>query len=303
MLDLLFLGTGASVPSRDRALPCVAVRVGRDIILFDCGEGSQRQMMISPWSFMKVTGIFITHMHGDHILGLPGLLQTMGLSGRKDPLIVCGPKGFKAGLIGVLSVCEGKISYDLDIRELEPEDTIHFNKFTISSFKTEHNTSSLGYILRETGLRGKFDEVKAKGFGIVPGPDFARIQKGETVNGVTPEMIMGPERPGCSIVYSGDTIPCEPLFNAAKDALVLIHEATYSHDDIDLAKEHWHSTATQAAITARDAGCVSLILIHVSNRYDDRKLIENEAKKIFENTFLVDDMAMFTVTKDCVKQV
>ena len=303
MLDILFLGTGASIPSRDRSMPCVAVRCGTEIILFDCGEGSQRQLMMSPFSFMKVKGILITHLHGDHFLGLPGLLQTMGLSGRKDRLIVCGPEGLKEGLDSILSVCEGNIEYELEIRELIPGDEIVFDGCRVSAFKTEHTIPSLGYKLIEDPPKGRFDREKAIELGLKPGPDFTRLQNGESVGNVTPDMVIGPSRSGIQVVYSGDTIPCEGLDKAVKDADVLIHEATFSNKELRLAEEHKHTTSTQAAETARKGGCKALFLIHISNRYDDKSKIEDEAKGIFQNSVVPDDMDMFKVSKNGIKAV
>jgi len=303
MLEILFLGTGASVPSRDRVMPCVAVRHGSDIILFDCGEGSQRQLMLSHFSFMKVVGIFITHMHGDHILGLPGLLQTMSLSGRKEPLIVCGPKGFGKGLNAVLSVCEGAIEYPLEIKDLECDETVRFEGFEVSSFSNEHNVPSLGYIFKEDRTLGRFDKKKAMSFGIKPGPDYSRLQNGESVGEITSEMVMGPSRKGCTVVYSGDTIPCTGLTEASRNADVLIHESTFSEKHLELAKEHWHSTAAQAAATAKECGCKALMLTHTSNRYDDKSILKEEAMRIFENVFLPNDLDMYRVSDNDVRLV
>ena len=161
MFDYLFLGTGASVPSRDRALPCVAVRRGADIILFDCGEGSQRQLMVSRFSFMKIRGIFVTHLHGDHFYGLPGLLQTMGMSGRTDPLLVCGPEGFSEALRSCLEVCEGEIGYPLEMRDVGPGDRVGVAGMTVEVFATEHGIASQGYVLRDGPAR-KIDTAKAE---------------------------------------------------------------------------------------------------------------------------------------------
>ena len=301
MLDILFLGTGASIPSRDRAMPCVAVRCGSDVILFDCGEGSQRQLMISPLSFMKVKGIFITHMHGDHFLGLPGLLQTMGLSGRKEKLIICGPKGLSEMLEVFLKVCEGKIEYDLDIRTAEHGSSFEFNGFSVSAFRTEHGTPSFGYKLSENEARGRFNKEKAVKLGLSPGPDFSRLQEGETVRGVAPEMVIGPSRPGCSVVYTGDTCKCDELSEASSGADVLIHESTFSGEESDLAKEHKHSTSVQAAETARESGCRILFLIHTSNRYEDKSILEEEARTVFERSVVPNDMDMFKVSKSIIK--
>jgi ribonuclease Z len=260
-------------------------------------------MMISPFSFMKVKGIFITHMHGDHFLGLPGLIQTMGLSGRKDKLVVCGPEGLSDGLKAVLSVCEGETGYELDIKEMAHGDTMEFEGFTVTAFRTDHTVPSLGYRMSEKDARGRFDRKKATALGLRPGPDFSRLQNGEAVGDITPDMVLGPSRPGCSVVYTGDTAPCSELTEAAKGADVLIHESTFSGSESKLAAEHKHSTSAQAAAAAEECGCRALFLVHISNRYDDKKAIENEAREIFESSFVPNDMDMFNISKDEIRSV
>lgn len=301
MFEILFLGTGASVPSRDRSLPCVAVRQGRSISLFDCGEGSQRQLMISPFSFMKIDRIFITHLHGDHILGLPGLLQTMGMSGRKDPVSVYGPTGLLKALKSMLDACEGELEYELRIEEVEGDEEFSFESFDVTVFRTVHNTSSVGFVYREHERPGTFNKEKAERLGLIPGEDFSRLQAGETVKGVTPDQVIGPARPGCSLVYTGDTVPCSEILNASKDVDVLIHEATYTEDDSELAKEHFHSTAKAAAETASKCNVRMLALIHISNRYGDSEASLAEAKSVFGNTIAPDDFQMLTVNSGSIR--
>ena len=301
MFEILFLGTGASVPSRDRSLPCVAVRQGRSISLFDCGEGSQRQLMISPFSFMKIDWIFITHLHGDHILGLPGLLQTMGMSGRRDPVSVYGPTGLLKALKSMLDACEGELEYELRIEEVEGDEEFSFDSFDVTVFRTVHNTPSVGYVYREHERPGIFNKEKAEKLGLIPGEDFSRLQAGETVKGVTPDQVIGPERPGCSLVYTGDTVPCKDILNASKDVDILIHEATYTEEDSGLAKEHFHSTAKAAAETASKCNVRMLALIHISNRYGDSEASLAEAKSVFGNTIAPEDFQMLTVTNGSIK--
>lgn len=301
MFEILFLGTGASVPSRDRSLPCVAVRQGRSISLFDCGEGSQRQLMISPFSFMKIDRIFITHLHGDHILGLPGLLQTMGMSGRKDPVSVYGPTGLLKALKSMLDACEGELEYELRIEEVEGDEEFSFESFDVTVFRTVHNTSSVGFVYREHERPGTFNKEKAERLGLIPGEDFSRLQAGETVKGVTPDQVIGPARPGCSLVYTGDTVPCSEILNASKDVDVLIHEATYTEDDSELAKEHFHSTAKAAAEMALKCNVRMLALIHISNRYGDSEASLTEAKSVFGNTIAPDDFQMLTVNSGSIR--
>lgn len=301
MFEILFLGTGASVPSRDRSLPCVAVRQGRSISLFDCGEGSQRQLMISPFSFMKIDRIFITHLHGDHILGLPGLLQTMGMSGRRDPVSVYGPTGLLKALKSMLDACEGELEYELRIEEVEGDEEFSFDSFDVTVFRTVHNTPSVGYVYREHDRPGIFNKEKAEKLGLTPGEDFSRLQAGETVKGIMPDQVIGPRRSGCSLVYTGDTVPCKDIENASKDVDVLIHEATYTEEDSGLAKEHFHSTAKAAAETASKCNVRMLALIHISNRYGDTESSLAEAKEVFGNTIAPADFQMLTVTNGSIR--
>jgi len=295
MVDILFAGTGASVPSRERSLPCVAVRMNRDIILFDCGEGSQRQLMISPFSFMRVKAIFVSHLHGDHFLGIPGLLQTMSMSGRKDDILLVGPSGFKDVIGHLIRACGGEIAYDIDIIEASDGDKFVFKEFMVTSFSVTHNIPALGFVFEENERPGRFDRSKAISLGLRPGPEFTRLQKGETVDGVTPKDVIGPVRKGRRIVYSGDTVKCDRITEMAKDAEVLIHEATYLSKDSKLAAEHMHSTAEDAASAAKDANVSLLFVTHMSNRYDDLTEMEEECRRIFPNTVLARDMLQFTV--------
>ena len=312
MTDILFLGTGAGIPSRSRSLPCVAVRSGSEIVLFDCGEGAQRQMMASPMSFMKISGIFITHFHGDHLLGLPGLLQTMGMSGRKKEVIIGGPKGIADSVRHLLAACERtytekdptdptkELEFPLKIVEME-RTTVNFDGYRVESFVTEHGVTSIGFKFTENDRPGKFDKDKAIALGLKEGRDFSLIQEGKTVNGVSPEMIIGPGEPGRSIVYSGDTAPCDGLSEAAEGAHVLIHESTYAEGETELARNYMHSTCMDAAKLASEANVKALLLTHMSNRYDDLELLRKEAMRVFENTMLAHDMDMFQLTKSGIR--
>lgn len=302
MFDLLFLGTGASVPSRDRALPCVAVRSGSDVILFDCGEGTQRQLMCSRFSFMKVRAIFVTHLHGDHFFGLPGLLQTMGLSGRKDPLLVCGPEGFSEALNTILGLCEGEIEYPLDIRDVKPGDELDVQHMRVTVFRTDHGILSQGYVVREPDIRGKVDADRAKALGI-SGKDFRKLEAGETVNGVRLEDISYPITPGKSVAYTGDTSKCQTVIDAVRGVDVLIHESTYSDLEAGKAEEHHHSTARSAAETAKEAGVGTLVLVHVSNRYKDRSQIQAEAAEVFPDTVVPEDFQFYSMTNSGIRLI
>ena len=302
MFDLLFLGTGASVPSRDRALPCVAVRSGSDIILFDCGEGTQRQLMCSRFSFMKVRAIFVTHLHGDHFFGLPGLLQTMGLSGRKDPLLVCGPAGFSNALNTILGLCEGEIEYPLEIRDVAPGDELDVQHLKVTVFGTNHGIMSQGYVVREPEIRGKVDTKRAKELGI-SGKDFKRLEAGETVNGIILRDITSSPTPGKSVAYTGDTSKCQTVIDAVRGVDVLIHESTYSAVETEKAVEHHHSTARSAAETAKEAEVGTLVLVHVSNRYKDRNQIQAEAAEVFPDTVVPEDFQLYSMTSRGIRLI
>lgn len=300
MLDILFLGTGAAVPSRDRTTSALAVRSGRDIVLLDCGEGTQRQLMVSPFSFMKIRAILITHMHGDHVLGLPGLLQTMGLSGRKDPLTVYGPSCLEGYIRSAMDATEGDTGYELSFETVEDGGRYAIGDLTAIAFCTDHGTESFGYVIREADLPGKLDRAKALSLGLEEGPDLARIKNGETVRGVEPSQVMGEPRKGLSMAYTGDTRPCPAIPLAAKGVDVLVHEATYMSSEAGLADEHAHSTVGQAADDARAAGARYLILTHISNRYREREGLEAEARALFPDSFVAEDMRMFSVTRGSI---
>ncbi len=300
-MELLFLGTSAAVPSRERSTSCVAVRDGQDIVLLDCGEGAQRQMMASPFSFMRIRAVLISHLHGDHVFGLPGLLQTMGLSDRRDPLVVCGPPGLKGYLEASMSFTEGETTYPVEIAELSGGEWLDVRRFRIGCFRTEHGISSLGYVIRGPDSPGRLDHRRALELGIRDGPDMARLKNGETVNGVSPEQVIGPVIPGFTVAYTGDTRPCDRTVESVRGADVLIHEATYTSAESDNAREHNHSTALQAAEVARAAGVGHLILTHISNRYDDRSVLESEARAVFPESYVADDMRMYTVLRSGIR--
>ena len=300
MLELLFLGTGASVPSRNKATSCIAVRNGSDIILMDCGEGSQRQIMISPFSFMKIRAILITHLHGDHVFGLPGLLQTMSLTGRKEPVTVYGPQGIKRCVETFMTVTEGETVYPLEIVEVSGGESFVVKEMTVSVYKTEHNIASVGYRINEKDRPGKLDREKALRLGIKDGPEMSRLKNGETVNGVRPEEVLGPVIHGASVSYTGDTMKTSSVSEASRNVSVLVHESTYMSSDSDLAAEHAHSTALQAAETAKECNASNLILTHVSQRYDSLKDVVAEARTVFSNTFAAEDMQLYEIRGNTV---
>ncbi len=301
MLEILFLGTGASIPSRDSGLPAMAVRRGRNIILMDCGEGTQRQIMLSPFSFMKIKAVCITHLHGDHFLGLPGLLLTMGLSGRKESIVIAGPEGIDEILRTIISTCGDDLPFDIDIMEVSGDEIFEINDLQISVFRTDHTVPSVGFSLSEKDTI-RIDARKAAKKGIDP-EDISRIKEGVVVQGVTADDITACTVKGLKIVYTGDTKPCEGVYDAAMGADVLVHESTFGIAENDMATGHGHTTSIQAAEIAKRCGVRMLILTHISNRYKDRNLLLQEAVKVFPDTVVAEDFKHFSVTRKNIKSV
>ena len=285
-LSLFFAGTGGSVPTARRGLPAMLLRRGGDRVLFDCGEGTQRQLVGSV-GLADLTEIFLTHFHSDHWLGLPGMLKTFDLRGRERPLAIHGPPGLQSVIALVLRM-GGRVSYPLHIVELGPHDELSRDGYRIAPIPVNHRGTTYGYAIYEDTRPGVFDPDLAERLGLVPGPEFGRVQRGETVRGVGPEHVLGPARPGRKIVLSGDTAPCEALAIAAHDADLLVHEATFAEEEAARARETGHSTAGQAATTARDAGVGLLALNHVSTRHPLR-VLRDEARAVFERTVVPRD--------------
>jgi ribonuclease Z len=281
-LSIFFAGTAGSVPSARRGLPALLVRRGGEKLLFDCGEGTQRQLLRSI-GLADVDAVFITHFHADHWLGLPGMLKSLALRDREEPLTIYGPRGL-AELISSMRVAFGRLPYELTIAELDPAEAVERDGYTITAVAVRHKgTASLGYALVEESRPGHLDPELAERLGVKPGPDFGRLQRGETVAGIAPEHVMGPQREGRKVVISGDTAPCEALAIAAHEADLLVHEATFMHEELERARETQHSTARQAAELARDAKVRLLALTHVSARYAGGEL-RDEARAIFPAT-------------------
>jgi ribonuclease Z len=281
-LSVFFVGTAGSVPSARRGLPAVLIRRGGEKLLFDCGEGTQRQLLRSV-GLPEIETIFITHFHADHWLGLPGMLKSFGLRERSEPLTVYGPKGL-GELMAVMRIVYGRLPYELTVAELEPGETVARDGYLIAAVPVRHKgQASFGYALVEDARPGEFNPARAQELGVTPGKDFGRLQRGETVDGVRPEQVMGEGREGRKIVISGDTAPCEALAIAAHQADLLVHEATFLHEDLERARKTSHSTARQAAELARDAEVRLLALTHFSSRYAGGEL-RDEARATFAAT-------------------
>ncbi len=281
-LSLFFAGTAGSVPSARRGLPAILLRRGGDRVLFDCGEGTQRQLLRSV-GLLDLDSVFITHLHADHWLGLPGMLKSFALRERADPLTIYGPAGLNE-MMAAMRVVYGRLPYELNIVQLEPAETVRREGYIVAAIPVRHKgPSSFGYAIVEDARPGHLDPALAERLGVSPGPDFGRLQRGETVAGVRPEQVMGPTREGRKVVLSGDTAPCEALALAAHEADVLVHEATFVEEEAERARLTAHSTARQAAELARDADVRLLALTHVSSRYAGGEL-RDEARAVFADT-------------------
>jgi ribonuclease Z len=296
-LDVIFLGTGGSVPTARRATACVLVRRGGERLLFDCGEGAQRQMQRST-GLVQLDEIYVSHLHADHYLGIPGLLKTYDLHDRQRPLRIVGPPGLRA-LFAAIRRIVGRVRYPLELVELGAGEAVAHEGYEIRSFAVAHRITAYGFALVERGRPGRFDPELAAGLGVAPGPDFGRLQRGEEVPGrdgsvVRPGQVMGETRPGRKVVISGDTAPCEMTKIAAHRADLLIHDGSFADEETERAAETGHSTARQAAELARSAEVAMLALVHVSSRYRIESVVA-EAREVMADTFAPRDFDLVEI--------
>ena len=294
MLRVIFLGTGGTLPTPSRNPSAVFVNREGEMILFDCGEGTQQQMMRAKTG-MKLTSIFITHFHADHFLGIPGLIQTMSFNGRTEPLDIYGPPWTKQLVKLLIELGYYKLGFQIRAHELEGGDVIGREGFSIKAVATDHGVPSLGYVLLEKMRTGRFDRERAIKLGIPVGPMFSRLQRGEhvTVNGrvIMPSEVIGPGRPGRKIVYSGDTRPCESIARESTDADLLIHDGTLADELHEWALETKHTTAGEAASLAKQAKVKQLVLTHISSRYsEDTGPLLQDAGKVFKNVRVAQEL-------------
>lgn len=285
-LSVAFLGTGGPVPTALRGTASVLVTRGGEKLMFDCGEGTQRQLRRSL-GLVQVDEIYLTHFHLDHCLGLPGLLKTYDLNDRAEPLLLFGPVGIH-GLMKDMQPLIGRLGYHLEVEELEPGDIVPHVDYEIEAFPVEHRTRALGYALLEDDRPGRFNPEEATRLGVKPGPAFKALQDGETVDGkdgpVRPDQVMGEDRLGRAVAITGDTGPCQATVEAARDADLLVHDASFMVEDSERARETGHSTGVEAAEVAEEAGAKMLALVHISSRYHVGKALE-EAREVFANAF------------------
>jgi len=298
-LDVVFLGTAASMPTAHRSPAALLVRRGSERLLFDCGEGTQRQLQRSAIGLPDLQEIFLTHYHADHFLGLPGMLKTFALRGRDEtPLTVYGPQGL-GELFRRLQPFVGRLPYPLSLVPLEPGERIERRNYVIEPFAVEHGLAALGYAVVEEDRRGASDAATAEALGIPVGPERGRLQAGEEVEladgrVVTPGEVLGEPRPGRKIVITGDTAPSALVVQAAQGADLLVHEASFAGEEAERAKETMHSTAVDAAGVARLAQVRLLALTHVSPRYFGPELAA-EARDVFPDTVVPRDFDVIEV--------
>jgi ribonuclease Z len=294
MLTATFLGTGAATPTVDRNVAGLAVQREGETILFDCGEGNQRQMMRYGVGF-SFTEIFFTHYHADHILGVTGLLRTMGLQDRSAPVTLYGPRGAQRVLGAAIALGIERNKFPVEISEVRPGDRLGREQYDIVVFETEHRPDTVGYALVEHTRLGRFNPDRARELGVPEGPLWGRLHKGETIvledgRSISPADLVGSPRRGRTLVYSGDTRPSLAVIQAARGADLLIHEATFGSDELERAKETGHSTAAEAARVAVEAGVRRLVLTHISPRYTrDAPELLAEARAIFPETMVARD--------------
>jgi ribonuclease Z len=295
-MRVTFLGTSGAVPTTERNPSAVFVNRDGDKLLFDCGEGTQRQMMRFGTGF-AVEHVFVTHTHGDHVLGLPGLLQTWDFNERDAPVAIHAPAGTRGDIENLVSVTGERPSYPVRINQVSPGDTaLDSDGYEVRAFDTEHRCASVGYALVEDDRKGRFDRETAENeLGIPPGPKYSKLHRGEPIEHdgrtIQPSEVVGQDRPGRTLVYTGDTRPVDSVVEASEGADLLIHDATFADDWADRARRTAHSTAREAATVAREAGVAQLALTHISTRYGgDPSPVLDDAREVFDGEcFVADD--------------
>src|SRR5258707_14399415 len=294
MLPVTYLDTSAARPTVERNVSGLALHREGETMLFECGEGTQRQMMKYGTSF-ALSEIFFTHFHADHFLGVIGLIRTLGLQGRPEPLLLYGPKGAKKILAEAMKLGVERVPFPIEITELKPGDAVKKADYEIQAFPTEHGGVSIGYALKEHERRGRFDVEKAKAAGIPEGPLWGKVANGETVEladgrKLTADGFVGAARPGRIVAFTGDTRPCAATVDAAQGADLLIHEATFGEEERDRARDTGHATAKEAAQVALAAKAKRLLLSHVSARYSiSADELVKEAREVFPNASVAKD--------------
>jgi len=300
-MKVTFLGTSAGQPTETRNVSAVAVSLEGEWLLFDCGEDTQRRILAANLKPSRLERIFITHMHGDHIIGLLALIGTLGLGRRDRPLHLYGPPGLREFLETAQRVQVFYPTYELLINEIhEAGELCRGDGYSVVCAPMSHRITDYGYKVTESDRPGKFDIDRAASLGVPPGPLFGKLQKGEAVNladgrTIHPDDVLGEPRPGKRVAYCTDTRPCDSAVELARGADLLIHEATYANDAAEFANERGHSTAEQAAHIAKKAAVKRLVLTHFSAKYKELDVLLEEAVNVFPFSSLASDLAEFTV--------
>jgi ribonuclease Z len=298
-MEIVFLGTGGTWPSPRRNVSAIGVRMGSEVLLLDCGEGTQRQLMMSPLSFMKITKVLITHFHGDHFLGLGGLVQSMHMNEREEELVVYGPRGIGQVVDQILHLGHFRAGFQIRTVPMQNGSAEDCGGYWIRAANARHNVPALAYRIEEKERPGRFNRPKAEALGIPAGPLYRRLQQGEsvTVSGQTfrPEDVLGPPRRGRSLVYTGDTLPSDEMVEFARDCDVLIHDATVDGSLEERGNEYGHSSSRQAAEIAKRCGAGKLFLTHLSPRYEDPTPVLDSALAVFEKSEVAEDFLEYRV--------
>jgi ribonuclease Z len=292
-MRVTFLGTSGAVPTTQRAPSAVFVNRDGERFLFDCGEGTQRQMMRFGTGF-DVSHIFVTHLHGDHVLGIPGLVQSWDFNDREKPLSIHVPAGTRTDVENLVHAGGHRPGYPIRIHEVSPGETaLDAEEFEVRTFRTEHRTKSMGYALVEADRPGRFNREKAEELGVPVGPKFGKLHEGQSVDlddgrTIHPEQVVGDPRPGRTFVYTGDTRPLSTTAEVADGADLLVHDCTFANDEASRAKQTGHATAHEAGEVAARAGVKRLALTHISSRYaGDVSTLEREARQAFDGECFV----------------
>jgi len=306
-VELYFLGTGAGMPTRKRNVTSIALNLMPErgtVWLFDAGEGTQQQMLKSPIKPGKLEFVFITHLHGDHLFGVPGLLTSRSYQGGETPLTVFGPPGVKRFVDTALELSGSHVDYELRVREISEGVVFEDEQFVVTAAKLEHRIDSYGYRIVERDAPGALDVSKLAEEGVRPGPLYAKLKRGERVELPDGRVLdgsryVGKPVKGRTVAIFGDTRPCESELALARDADVLVHEATYMQERADNAHNYYHSTAAQAAALALEANARALVLTHLSSRYQDESVhhLLEEARTIFPNAHVAEDLWPFAVPR------
>ncbi len=297
-----FIGTGAGMPTAERGTPAVLLDYDGEHVLLDCGEGTQRAMQQLGFSLCRRMRVFITHLHGDHVFGMPGMIQTMNLLNRIHPLEVYGPPGLKEFLEETTFSTMSEPVFPIAVHEVTQGRVMECRSYKVTGAWADHSVPNMAYRFEFGMSCGKFKRAKAKALGIPEGPLRSELKAGRSViladgSSVDPEEVLGDPLPGISVVYTGDTRRCESIVKLAERADLLIHESTFGSELAEYAAEQGHSTASDAASVAKEAGAAKLILTHLSARYPDAETLACEAKKIFKGSQVAKDFANYVLKR------